>query len=54
MKSLIVKFVRSEKGATAIEYAFLVSLIAMACIAAMGVVGTSLNTKFVSVSAGLN
>jgi pilus assembly protein Flp/PilA len=34
---------KSEKGATAIEYTLIASLIAVAAIAAMGSVGTKVN-----------
>lgn len=54
MKILILNFLDSERGATAIEYALIASFIAMACIMGMGLVGTKLNQKFVQVAAALN
>ena len=41
-----VKAVREEKGASAVEYALLVGLIAIAVVAAVGVFGDKLKTLF--------
>jgi len=46
-------FIRDEYGATAIEYAFLASLISMAAIVAMTAVGTSLSNTFSTVASSL-
>jgi pilus assembly protein Flp/PilA len=54
MRALINNFIRSDSGATAIEYAFIASFIAMACIAGLTIAGTNLNVKFALVSNGLN
>ena len=54
MYALLASFIRSESGATALEYAFIASFIAMGCIAALSIVGTNLNAKFSSVASGLN
>jgi pilus assembly protein Flp/PilA len=48
--SFIRKFVRNEKGATAIEYGLIAALIAVAAISAMKGVGTTLNSTFSNVS----
>jgi len=48
--SFIRKFVRNEKGATAIEYGLIAALIAVAAISAMKGVGTTLNSTFTNVS----
>jgi pilus assembly protein Flp/PilA len=48
--SVIRKLVRNEKGATAIEYGLIAALIAVAAIAAMKGVGSTLNTTFSNVS----
>ena len=40
MLSIFRHLMKSEKGATAIEYTLIASLIAVAAIAAMGTVGT--------------
>ena len=50
MLKKISAFLRNEEGATAIEYALMVSLIALAIIAAVTLVGTGLNTKFTAVN----
>ena len=49
----IVRFLKDEEGATAIEYGLLASLIAVAAIAAMTAIGTGLQNTFGSVSAQL-
>lgn len=46
----IRKFLKSQKGATAIEYGLIAALIAVAAIAAMQSVGTSLTNTFTNVS----
>jgi pilus assembly protein Flp/PilA len=52
MKS-IKRFVANEEGATAIEYALIASLIAVAIIGALTVLGTQLSTTFSEVSGNL-
>jgi pilus assembly protein Flp/PilA len=47
---IIHKLIRNERGATAIEYGLIAALIAVAAIAAMKGVGTTLNTTFSNVS----
>ncbi|TPG18724.1 Flp family type IVb pilin [Sphingomonas koreensis] len=47
-------FLRNNKAATAIEYGLIAALIAVACIAAMQGVGTSLNKTFTNVSTKLD
>jgi pilus assembly protein Flp/PilA len=47
---VIRKLIRNEKGATAIEYGLIAALIAVAAIAAMKGVGSTLNTTFSNVS----
>jgi pilus assembly protein Flp/PilA len=42
--------VRSERGASLVEYALLVALIAIVCIAAVTLLGTSASTTFSSVA----
>lgn len=48
--SFIRKMLNNEKGATAIEYGLIAALIAVAAIAAMQNIGTSLGTTFNSVA----
>ena len=46
----IRKLIKSSKGATAIEYGLIAALIAVAAIAAMQGLGSSLNSTFNNVS----
>jgi len=50
----IRKLIRDGRGATAIEYGLIAALIAVAAIAAMQGLGTSLTTTFNNVSSGMN
>ena len=50
MKSLIVRFIADEAGATAIEYGLIAAGIAVAIIAAVKGVGTQLGSTFNNVS----
>ena len=43
-------FVANESGATAIEYALIASLIAVALVTVLGNLGTKLSTEFSEVS----
>jgi pilus assembly protein Flp/PilA len=49
----IRKLIKSSKGATAIEYGLIAALIAVAAIAAIQGVGTSLSTTFNNVSSAM-
>ena len=53
MKNLISKFSADESGATAIEYALLASLIAVAIITATTTLGNKVAATFDTVSAKL-
>ena len=49
MKNLMKKFINfmmDEEGATAVEYALMVALIAVVIISAVSFLGTSTSTKF--------
>ncbi len=48
--SKFIKLIKSNKGATAIEYGLIAALIAVAAIGAMTGVGSKLNTTFNNVS----
>lgn len=48
------RFARDEEGATAIEYGLIAALIAVAAIAAMQSLGTSLNTTFTNASTAMS
>ena len=49
----IKNFFKDESGASAVEYGLLVSLIAVAIIAAVGLVGTNLTSKFNEVATAI-
>ena len=44
MKRLCARIHRSERGASFVEYGFLVSLIAVACVVALGGLGGQVTT----------
>lgn len=49
----LLRFFRDERGATAIEYALIASLIGLVIIGAVGAIGDSLNGTFNDAAAGL-
>ncbi len=49
----ILRLIRDESGATAIEYALIASLIAVAIITAVQTVGTKVSTVFTEVGGAL-
>jgi pilus assembly protein Flp/PilA len=51
--SKIVAFLKNESGATAIEYGLIAAGISVAIIAVVNTIGTTLNTKFNSISTQL-
>ena len=51
--STILRFIRDEKGATAIEYGLIAAGISVAIITVVGTLGSTLNTTFTSVSTAL-
>jgi len=53
MKNLIARFVKDESGATAIEYGLIAAGISLAIIAVVNGLGSSLNSKFGSISSSL-
>ncbi len=53
MKNVIARFAADESGATAIEYALLASLIAVAVIGAVTTLGNNIGKTFNNVSAKL-
>jgi pilus assembly protein Flp/PilA len=53
MKNLIARFAKDESGATAIEYGLIAAGIALAIITVVNNLGTTLNTKFSSISSSL-
>ncbi|MEO1526943.1 MAG: Flp family type IVb pilin [Planctomycetota bacterium] len=42
----IVEFLKEEDGPTAVEYAVMLALIVVVCLAAVGTIGTESNKKF--------
>jgi pilus assembly protein Flp/PilA len=53
LRTLIANLIRNESGVTAIEYALIAALIAVAAIGAMQLVGTGLQNTFSSISTQL-
>ena len=51
--STILRFIRDEKGATAIEYGLIAAGISVAIITVVASLGSSLNTTFTSVQTAL-
>jgi len=47
------RFAREERGASLVEYALLVALIAVVCIVAISFVGTSASSTFNSVGSSI-
>ena len=52
--TFITRLARNRRAATAIEYGLIAALIAVAAIAAMQGLGTSVGTTFNNASAGMN
>ena len=53
MKKLLKKFCREDEGATMVEYGLMVALIAVVCIAAVTLLGTTLSTVFTNITTAL-
>jgi pilus assembly protein Flp/PilA len=49
----LIKLMRNEDGATAIEYGLIAALIAVAAVVVMGTVGTNLTSVFTTVATKL-
>ena len=45
LRALISQFLNDEEGASLVEYALLIALIAVVCIAAVTVIGSNVNAK---------
>jgi pilus assembly protein Flp/PilA len=54
MLSIFRRLMKSENGATAIEYTLIASLIAVAAIAAMNTVGSNIQAVLTNVANALN
>jgi len=53
MSQLLVRFVKDQSGATAIEYGLIAAGISVAIIATVNALGTQLNSTFSSISTQL-
>lgn len=49
----VVNFLKEEDGPTAVEYAVMLALIVVVCLAAIGTLGTVTNTKFEEVGTAI-
>ena len=49
----VKRFLVSEDGPTAVEYAVMLALIVIVCLTAIQAIGTNANTKFGEAAAGL-
>ena len=54
MKSLLVRFVREDEGQDLVEYALLITFIALACIVGMQNLGTAISNKYNDISTSLS
>lgn len=52
--SVVRRFARDERGATAIEYALIITFIATAIVGGLTALGPKVNGSLVSASAGFN
>ena len=48
-RDALVSFLKSEDGPTAVEYAVMLALIIVVCLAAIGILGTNANSAFKTV-----
>ena len=53
MQSRIQAQLKDEKGATMVEYALMVALIAVACVVTVTAVGASANAMFTSIAGSI-
>ena len=53
MTKIFARFIKNESGATAIEYGLIAALVAVAAIAGMTALGTSLQTQFTDIAGQL-
>jgi pilus assembly protein Flp/PilA len=53
MRNLVTRLMKSEKGATAIEYGLIAALIAVIIITALTTLGTKLSAVFDSVATSI-
>ena len=53
MKNLTIRFLRDNKGVTALEYGLIAGLIAVAIATSVGTLGTDLNNMFTTIASKL-
>ena len=53
MSKFVTRFFKDESGATAIEYGLIAALISVVIVAAVGAIGTELNTAFETIQGEL-
>lgn len=51
--ALVRRFVKNDEAATMVEYALMLSLIAIVCVVAVGVIGTNANNIFNNIANNL-
>ncbi|WP_315716581.1 MULTISPECIES: Flp family type IVb pilin [unclassified Bradyrhizobium] len=54
MRVKMMRFLRDESGATAIEYGLIAAGISIAIIAAVNGLGSKINTSFVDINSSIN
>ena len=54
LKRRVVEFLKAEDGPTAVEYAVMLALIIVVCIAAISVLGSNANGTFANVGSAVN
>ena len=53
MMSKVVNFLKKEDGPTAVEYAVMLALIVLVCLAAISLIGSNTNKTFSTVGSAL-
>lgn len=53
MLNIVKRFIRDDKGASALEYGLLAALIAAVITVSVGALGTTMDTKFKEITAAL-
>ena len=54
MREVLVRFVRDDEGQDLVEYALLITFIALACIIGLQNLGTAINHTYNSISSSLS
>ena len=49
----LIRFFKDEEGATMVEYALMVALIAVVCIAAVTLLGGNMSARFAAIAAAI-